>query len=93
MNACWMLGCAIALAAISYASWEASTKEEKFLYCVKQSHVQIVLNFSGLLFCLGMVGTSNSIWQQILWIALAIGFLAQIINEFYQRKNIQKSTK
>ena len=93
MNACWILGCAVALAALSYASWEASSKEEKFRTCIGKPHIQLALNCGGFLFSAGLAGTSDVVWQRILWIILVIGFLAQIMKEFYQRRNIQKSTK
>ena len=85
MNLCWILGCGIALAALSYASWEASTREEKLLLCMRRSHIQIILNLGGLLFCTGMTGTADVVWQQILWIVLAIGFLIQILIEYLHR--------
>ena len=77
-NALWILGCAIALAVLSYASWEASNRGEKFRVWMGQPHLQIPLNFAGLLFSLGLAGTSEPLWQRILWVLLALGFGIQI---------------
>jgi hypothetical protein len=93
VNTCWILGCAGALSAISYASWEASTRGEKFRTCVRQSHIQIALNFGGFLFCVGLAGASDVIWQRILWVVLSVGFLIQIGGEFYKRRTDAKPPK
>ena len=85
MNACWILGCAVALTTLSYASWEASAQREKFPTHLKGANFQIALNAGGILFCSGLAGTSELIWQKILWIILAIGFMAQIFVEIYRR--------
>jgi len=78
MNALWIVGCAVALATIAYASWEASETKQKLRTRLNQPQIQISMNFAGLLFCLGLAGTSDVIWQRVLWILLAIGFSAQI---------------
>ena len=88
MNACWIFGCSVALAALSYASWEASAQGEKIRTCLSQDHIQISLNLSGLLFCVGLAGTSDVVWQRILWILLGLGFLAQVGGDFYRKKKI-----
>jgi len=81
MNSFWILGCTIALATLSYASWEASTVKEKFIIRLKQPGYQISLNIAGLLFCIGLAGTSDVVWQQILWGLLGLGFVFQIFME------------
>ena len=82
MNSFWILACAIALAMLSYASWEASALKVKFLARLKQPQYQIILNIAGLLFCIGLAGTSDVVWQQILWGLLGLGFVLQIVMEF-----------
>jgi len=81
MNSFWILGCSIALATLSYASWEASTMKDKFIIRLKQPGYQISLNIAGLLFCIGLAGTSDVVWQQILWGLLGLGFVFQIFME------------
>ena len=87
MNACWILGCAVALASLSYASWDASASGKTFKDRLRQSKIQIALNIGGLLFTVGLAGTSQAIWQRVLWIILGLGFLAQIVIEFFRRDN------
>jgi hypothetical protein len=85
MNSFWILGCAVVLATISYASWEASATGNKFRSCVTKHQSQIALNLGGLLFCIGLVGTTDVVWQQILWALLGIGFLIQIVVELFPK--------
>lgn len=82
MNSFWILACAIALTTLSYASWEASSLKEKFFARLRQPQYQITLNIAGLLFCVGLAGTSDIVWQQILWGLLGLGFIFQIVLEF-----------
>jgi hypothetical protein len=91
MNSLWILACALALATISYASWQASVAGEKFRVCLRRSGIQISLNVAGLLFCAGLVGTSEILWQRILWILLAIGFAVQIGVEVFKKNSKSNS--
>lgn len=86
-NSCWILGCAVALATISYASWDSSVLGKTFKDNLRQSKTQIALNIGGLLFTIGLAGTTQIVWQQILWILLGFGFLIQIASEFLRRNN------
>jgi len=92
MNAFWILGCAVALATLSYASWEASATGKKFKVTLGQPNTQIILNLAGLLFCIGLAGTSDARWQQIIWALLGLGFFVQIVMEFVKVKK-EKSPK
>jgi len=79
-NALWILGCAVALATLSYASWEASVYHEKFTSRLKRTPMQISLNLAGLLFSLGLAATSDALFERILWLLLVIAFAAMLIN-------------
>ena len=89
MNTFWILGCAVALAALSYASWTASATGEKFRVCLGQSNIQMILNLAGIFFCVGLAGTSDVVWQQILWVILGVGFAAQIVMEFVKSRKAE----
>ena len=93
MNALWILACALALATLSYVSWQASVTGEKFRALVGQPAIQLWLNVSGLLFCAGLAGTSEAIWQRVLWILLAMGFAVQLGMETYRRLKVNRSIK
>ncbi len=77
-NALWIVGLSIALATLSYASWDASNHHEKLRARLKRPGLMMSLNLAGLIFCLGMAATSGSILVVILWLILAITFATQI---------------
>jgi uncharacterized membrane protein YtjA (UPF0391 family) len=81
-NSAWILGCAIALAAVSYASWLASTSGEKLRNQWKKPGLQKAINLAGLLFCTGLAATSDAIWETILWAILAALFFIQLVLGF-----------
>ena len=93
MNALWIFACALALATISYASWQASMLGEKFRSVLGKAGIQVALNVAGLLFCAGLAGTSDVLWQRILWILLAAGFALQIGMELYRERKASRSEK
>ena len=76
-NALWILGCAMALAALSYASWESSIYKEKFSNRLKRPEIQAALCLGGFLFTAGLAATSGSILETTLWTILAAAFLIQ----------------
>jgi hypothetical protein len=73
-NAAWIVGCALALAALSYASWEAAERGGKFSDRLQQRGYQLVLYLAGLLVCLGLAAMSDVKLLAIAWLALAIAF-------------------
>jgi len=76
-NSLWILGCAVVLATISYARWEAVTKGEKLRSLLNAQRFQPPLNLAGVLFCLGMAGTSDVNWKIGVWLVLAVLFGVQ----------------
>jgi hypothetical protein len=73
-NSLWIVGCAIALAALSRASWQSTIQQVKLGAILGRSGYQIALTIAGSLFCLGGAGAAQSALKIILWLALAIGF-------------------
>jgi hypothetical protein len=93
MNSFWIFACALALATLSYASWQASLTGEKFWKQLAQPGYQSSFNLAGLLFCVGLAGTSEIIWQRVLWLLLAVGFAVQLGVEIYKVKTVVKDEK
>ena len=85
-NSLWILGCAVGLATVSYASWEASIHQVKFKERMREAHIQIALNIAGFLVCLGLAGTAEPVWQIVLWLVMAVLFLVQIGVEIYRKR-------
>jgi hypothetical protein len=78
-NSLWILGCAVGLAAVSYASWEASIKQVKLRQQLQRAGYQAAFSAAGLLFSLGLAGLSSRWWEAVLWLALSIWFALQLI--------------
>lgn len=90
-NSLWILGSAVALATLSYASWDASIRKEKFTGRLKSPSYQIALSLAGLLFSVGLAGTSESTFEVILWSILSLAFLAQIAATFWVKHKASKA--
>jgi hypothetical protein len=85
-NIFWILGCALALATLSYASWQASGKNEKMRMVLSSPGYKISLYGAGALFSIGLAATSDRIWEIFLWTILAILFSIQLGLSIYQKK-------
>ncbi len=72
--ALWILGLAIVLSALGFASYEARPAGEKLRERLKRPGYQRAINAGLTLFCLGMAGTAGSWWERILWGLLGAAF-------------------
>jgi hypothetical protein len=81
-NSLWILGCTLALATVSYASWDASRQQIKLRQQLQGIGYQAALNISGLLFCLGLASLSSRWWETVLWLALFAWFVLQLTLPF-----------
>lgn len=86
-NALWIVGCAIALATLSYASWEASVVKDKFTNRLKRNSYQIALNLAGFLFSAGLAWTSDTTLEIVLWAILSVAFFAQMVVAYWRKRN------
>ena len=78
-NSLWILGCALALATFSYASWQAAENGSKLSALLKQPGVQAGFNLAGSLFSAGLALTSGLGWMMILWAALGVIFAVRLL--------------
>ena len=89
-NAIWIVGCALALAVISYANWAAGVRGEKMRVALGRPRVKATLGLAGTLFCLGLAATSRTILEIVIWLALTVLFGIQTIKDWreFRRKAI-----
>jgi len=85
-NSFWILGCALALATLSYASWQASFENKKMRMVLSSPACKISLYTAGALFSIGLAATSDQTWEVIFWIVLVILFAVQIGVSIRQKK-------
>jgi len=78
-NSLWIMGCTAALATLSYAIWMASMRQKMLHTILAEYQYQIALNLSGILFCLGLVATSEEVWEILIWLLLGFMFAAQVV--------------
>lgn len=92
-NFLWVLGLAIALAAFSYASWQASVTKEKTFTVLKQPNYLVVFSIAAIFFCAGLAATSDAIWEIAIWSIMGIVFLVQAILIVRAKKEVEGETK
>jgi hypothetical protein len=85
-NALWICALALALAVLSFASWEAKVGGERLRAVLSRPRWEFTLNLAGALFCLGLAATSDKIWERALWLVLAGLYLFQIWFNFWKRR-------
>ena len=78
-NGLWILGLAVILATISYASWQASTSGEKLGACIGRPAYQVALSVGTLLFTAGLAAAAGGLFTRIVWVILALLSLVSLI--------------
>ena len=86
-NSLWIFGLALALATFSFVSWQASVYHEKTRQRLKQPGVLLSFSAAAVLFCAGLAATSEKTWEIVLWSALGVMFIIQIIIFVRQYRN------
>jgi hypothetical protein len=87
-NALWICALAIALAVLSFASWEAKVGGERLRIVLSCLRWEFTLNLACALFCSGLAATSDKIWERALWLVLAGLYLFQIGFNFWKRRRV-----
>ena len=78
-NALWITGCALALAVLSWSSWEAAQTGQKWRQVLGAPACQRWITIAGMLFCAGLALTAKTWWEIALWAVLGILFLVQLV--------------
>jgi hypothetical protein len=85
-NSLWVLGLALALALVSYASWLASQRALPLRIVLAQPPLPWGLDLAGALFALGMGLAGVVLWQKIVWLCLAAVFIVLACWPYLQRR-------
>ena len=86
-NALWILGCAVALAGLSYSDWLAGQEQAKLRVVLQYPKMQVVFNLAGTLFSAGLAWTSDTWYEIGLWVLLAAAFLWQMVLSIQAQRN------
>ncbi len=74
-NSFWILGLSVLLAAISFQHWTASQNERSLRQQLGEPGFLRFFWLAVLLFAIGLAGTSQELYERILWICLAVAAL------------------
>jgi len=73
-GALWITGLAVVLSALGFAYYEAQTGARRMREVLKRPTYQVAVNGGLTLFCLGLIGSSRTWWESLLWTLLAGSF-------------------
>lgn len=72
----WISGLVLILTALGLADYQAVASSGRFREIVRRPGYRVAINAGLTLFCSGLLGSSRSLWEGVLWGLLAAGFLA-----------------
>jgi hypothetical protein len=78
-NSFWILGLAVLLAAFSYHYWEANQQGQSLREQLSQASFLRFFWLAILLVSIGLIGTSQQIWEMAIWGGAALLALFSII--------------
>lgn len=82
----WIFGLSLALATLGMARYTALELNQSLRTTLAVPRFQIPLNTAMLLFCLGLVGSADTLWERALWLLLALLFAGQVWSAWRQRR-------
>jgi H+/Cl- antiporter ClcA len=73
-GASWIVGLAVILSALGFAYYEAAEVGERLRERWRLPGYQRAVNAGLMLFCLGMIGSADAIWERVVWGLLTAAF-------------------
>ena len=87
LNALWIAGLALILAAFSYHQWLASETSRRLRDVLSQPSWKILFAAGMLLTCIGVgSGLAERWWEKTIWAALAVSYAWQLVTAFRPRR-------
>jgi hypothetical protein len=78
-NGLWIVGLALALAAVSWARWRAAVERPSFRAILRQAEVARALYGGLALFCAGLAATGQAWWEWMLWGGLTLYWTIKVL--------------
>ena len=85
-NALWILGLSVILAAWSYVSWLAARRGVRAWRAIDWPVFEVPASAGLALFALSLAWGATRTWERILWMVLAVAFLAQTAQGWRQAR-------
>jgi hypothetical protein len=70
----WIVGLSIILSVLGFADYHAKMRKRRFREELRGVQYQRFINIGFVLFCLGLLGSSSTWWEKVLWGLLALSF-------------------
>lgn len=94
-NVLWVMGLAVALAAVSYTDWKRRLEEPRlsFRQMLGQARFQVAFGLGMALFCAGLALSLDAWWQRIGWALLAAAFTWLAISSWRRLRRAGKDSR
>ncbi len=79
INAFWIVGLAILVATVSFHYWQAAQEKRPFAAQLNQAFHQRTVWIGFVLITIGLAGSSNLLWESIVWGVMALLALFNLI--------------
>jgi hypothetical protein len=84
----WITGLAVILSVLGFVDYHAKERKIRFRQELRRPGYQAWINVGLTLFCIGLLGSSDTWWERILWGLLALAFIWFSVQSFQEsRKN------
>ena len=81
----WILGLAVILSTLGFADYQANRGSKRRREVLREPGYRAAVNAGLTLFCLGLLGSSRTMWETVLWGLLAAAFLSYTIAALISR--------
>ena len=78
----WIVGLAIELSVLGFVDFHAKEGGERRRDLLRKPVYALWVNLGLVLFCLGVLGSSRTWWERLLWIVLAVAFAAYAVSAY-----------
>jgi len=79
LAALWISGLAVMLSSLGFAEFQARSDSSSVRRVLNQAHYQAALGAGLAMFCLGLLGSSESGWEALAWGLLSAASLAYLV--------------
>ncbi|MCK5642637.1 MAG: hypothetical protein KAJ19_17650 [Gammaproteobacteria bacterium] len=87
----WILGLSIILTVLGFADYHAKTRKRRFREELRGVEYQRLINIGLALFCLGLLGSSSTWWEKVLWGLLALSFTFFAAQSWWEKRPWSRS--
>lgn len=89
-NLLWIVGLALSLAALSMAYYQSGIGQVRLRHQLAELSFQLPFSIGMVLFCAGLLFSSHTSWEKIIWGLLGALFAGQTLRQWGHRHNTRK---